>query len=372
MDLISRVCCLLCVCVLILNLVSVTSASEPIWRQRRRGPDDCKPIVVAHRGASGYVPEHTIGAYALAITMGADYVEPDLVMTRDGILISRHENELSRTTDVAERPEFAAKRRTRNINGKNITGWFSEDFTLCEIKTLRAVEAVPHIRTGNTRLNKAYDIPTFQEIIDLVKALELSENRTIGIYPEIKYGTHFQRLGLAMEPKIVEIFHKNGYIGKNAPVYIQSFEVNNLKELKKLTNLRLLQLFGNKLDMPYDQAELGTGLTFGAMATPSGLANIAKYAAAVGPEKGYIIPRTLTNKLSSPTTFVRNAHAVGLQVHPWTFRAENFYLPREFQSSDAIYEFGDSVGEIKAFLEAGIDGLFVDHPDILVRVRGPC
>lgn len=229
---------------------------------------------------------------------------------------------------------------------------------------------MPLVRPANTRMNKAYDIPTFQELIDLVKALEISENRTIGIYPELKYGTYFQQLGLAMEPKVVEVFHKNGYTDKDAPVYIQSFEVNNLKELKRMTNLRLLQLYNSKISMPFDQANLGTGLTYGDMSTPEGLANVAKYASAVGPEKGYIIPRTLLNKLGSPTTFVKDAHAVGLQVHVWTFRAENMYLPKTFQNGNVISDFGDSLGEIKEYLAAGIDGLFVDHPDILVRHRG--
>lgn len=363
---------LLCTTLVILNFDSVSPVTNSRGVPKRRGPDDCRPVVVAHRGASGYVPEHTLGAYALAITMGADYVEPDLVMTRDGVLICRHENELSRTTDVAEIEEFSGRFKMKIINGRNVSGWFSEDFTIEEIKTLRAIEALPLVRPANTRMNKAYDIPTFQELIDLVKALEISENRIIGIYPELKYGTYFQQLGLAMEPQVVEIFHKNGYTEKDAPVYIQSFEINNLKELKKMTNLRLLQLFNSKISMPFDQAQLGTGLTFGDMATPEGLTNVAEYASAVGPEKGYIIPRTLSNRLGSPTTFVKDAHAVGLQVHPWTFRAENIYLPTEFQRGNVISDFGDSIGEIKAFLAEGIDGLFVDHPDILVRLRGPC
>ncbi|CAH2099841.1 unnamed protein product [Euphydryas editha] len=353
-------------------VIVIVRPFDDVIKLGRRGPDDCKPVVVAHRGASGYVPEHTLGAYALAITMGGDYVEPDLVMTSDGHLISRHENELSHTCDVATRLEFADRYSTKNVSGRIVKGWFSEDFTLAEIKTLRAVEPLPLIRPGNARLDKAYEIPTFQEIIDLVKALEVSENRTIGIYPELKNGLYFQRLGLAMEEKVVEIFHKNGYIGKNAPVYIQSFEVSNLKKLKKMTNLRLLQLYTVSRNQPFDQAELGTGLTYLKMATAEGLANVAEYAEAVGPEKSYIIPRNFLNNLGSPTRFVKNAHAVGLQVHPWTFRAENVYLPKEFQSKGSLFGFGDLEGEIKVFLAAGIDGLFVDQPDILIRIRGQC
>ncbi|XP_041974004.1 glycerophosphodiester phosphodiesterase, periplasmic-like [Aricia agestis] len=341
--------------------------------ERRRGPDDCKPVVVAHRGASGYVPEHTTGAYALAVTMGADYVEPDAVMTKDGHIIARHENELSLSTDVAEREEFANRYRTQNINGVPTSGWFSEDFTLAEIKTLRSIERIPNIRPGNARMDGAYDVPTLQEIIDLVRGLEISENRTIGIYPEIKHSTHFQRIGLGMEQPLVDIFHNNGYIGPDAPVYIQSMEVNNLKELKKITNLRLVQLFGaNRNSLPFDQAELGTDLTYGKMATPEGLAEIATYASAVGPDKGYIIPRDENDNLASATSFVADAHRVGLQVHPYTFRSENTYLPREFRSSDADHEIGDMQSELRAFIEAGIDGAFVDQPDLLNRLRNNC
>ncbi|CAG9575869.1 unnamed protein product [Danaus chrysippus] len=337
----------------------------------RRGADDCKPLVIAHRGASGYVPEHTLGSYALAVTMGADYVEPDLVMTRDGHLIARHENELSFSTNVDQHPEFADRRRTQTINGRNISGWFSEDFTLEEIKTLRSKETMSIFRIANVRMNEAFQVPTFQEVIDLIKVLEISENRTIGICPEIKYGTHFQQLGLAMEELVVNVLHKNGYVERNAPAFIQSFEVTNLKQLKKITDIRLIQLYGAKSSTPYDQVLLGSNLTFGYMATPEGLANVATYASGVGPEKSYIIPRNLLNKLDTPTSFVKDAHALGLEVHPYTFRAENIFLPREYQIND-VNGLGNLTQEIKAFIDTGIDGLFIDHPDKLISVRGKC
>lgn len=360
----------LCVCFLLsLTKVSDTKQSR---NEIRRGADDCKPTVVAHRGASGYVSEHTLGSYALAITMGSDYVEPDLVITRDGHLIARHENNLGVSTDVARRPEFASRRRTQRVAGNLVNGWFSEDFTLAEIKTLKSIEPMQITRQANTRMDRSLDVPTFQEIIDLVKAMEISENRTIGIYPELKYSTHFQRLGLPMEKKLVDIFHRNGYVGKAAPAYIQSFEVNNLRALKNITDIRLVQLYDSKSKIPYDLSEVGKTLTYGEMATPAGLAEVAKYASAVGPAKGYIIPRDAFNNLGQPTSFVKDARAVGLEVTPYTFRAENVFLPREFQIGNNIYDFGDLERELRAFMDAGVDGVFIDQPEILVRVRGPC
>lgn len=336
--------------------------------------DFCQPLVIAHRGASGYVPEHTLGAYALAVTMGSDYIEPDVVITSDGQLIARHDNELGLTTDVADRSEFASRYRTQQVDGFTVSGWFTEDFTLAEIKMLRAIERIPNIRPGNVRMDGAFDVPTMQEIIDLIKGMEVSYSRRIGIYPEIKHATHFQRLGLSMEQPLVDILNQNGYRGPEAPIYIQSFEVNNLKELSKITDMKLIQLFASRnTSQPYDQEQLGTGLTYADMATPEGLREIAEYAYAVGPAKNYIIPRDENNRLTSATTFVQDAHAVGLKVHPYTFRAENLYLPIEFQSDDpSPAAIGDFSGELKAFYATGIDGLFSDQPDISARVREVC
>lgn len=272
---------------------------------RHPASDERSPLVIAHRGASGYVPEHTLGAYALAVMMGADYVEPDLVMTRDGKLVARHDNELGLTTDVAQHPEFADRKRTQKVDGVELTGWFSEDFTLAELKTLRAIERIPTIRPGNARLDGTFEIPTLQEIIDLVKSLQISQQRTIGLYPEIKHGTHFQRLGLAMERPLVKTLHRNGYLGPRAPVFIQSFEVNNLKELKRLTGIRLVQLYGS--GQPYDQQAAGGSLTYAEMATAKGLRQVARYAYGVGPDKSYVIPRDANGNLGQPTRFVGDA-----------------------------------------------------------------
>lgn len=348
---------------------------EPSSEPTTPAPDSefCSPLIIGHRGASGYVPEHTLGSYALAVLLGADYIEPDLVMTSDKQLISRHENELSLGTDVSNHPEFASRRRTQTIDGNEVTGWFTEDFTLAELKTLRAVERIPDIRPGNARLDGAFQIATFQEIIDLAKSLQVSQNRVIGLYPEIKHSTHFRTIGLPLEQAVVDILHKNGYQGASAPVYIQSFEINNLKELKNMTQLRLLQLFDSKSMSPYDQVQQGTNLTYGAMATPEGLREVATYAYAVGPDKSYIIPRDENNNLGEATSFVADAHAAGLKVHPYTFRAENNFLPTEFQSVDRNpTSIGNFTAEIQAFFDAGVDGLFSDQPDIPARTRSPC
>lgn len=334
---------------------------------------ECKPLVIGHRGAPGYVPEHTLGSYALAITMGADYIEPDLVITKDGKLIARHDNELGFTTDVSEHPEFASRRRNQTVDGNEINGWFTEDFTLEEIKTLRAIERIPDIRPGNARLNGAFTVPTLQEIIDLAKSLQVSQQRVIGIYPEIKHSTYFKNIGLPMEQLVVDTLHNNSYKGRDAPIYIQSFEVGNLKELKGMTDLRLLQLYeSDKSLKPFDQVGLSNGLTYGDMSTPEGLKEVATYAYAVGPDKSYIIPRDSNNHLGTPTSFVQDAHAAGLKVHPYTFRAENTFLPSEYRNGDSPNAMGDLSSEIRAYLEAGIDGLFSDQPDIPLRLRDPC
>lgn len=353
---------------LMLPLMAAAAQENPSHGQQARAQSsELHPLVIAHRGSSGHVPEHTLASYALAVMAGADYIEPDLVMTRDGHLIARHDNELGLTTDVAQRPEFADRKRTQSIDGVSLTGWFSEDFTLAEIKTLRAIERIPAIRPGNARLDGAFEVPTLQEIIDLAKSLQISQQRTIGLYIETKHPTHFQQLGLALEQPLVETLRRNGYNSRKAPVYIQSFEVQNLKTLSQLTPLRLVQLFD--AGQPYDQQVRGTGLTYAQMATPAGLRTIAGYADGVGPSKGYIIPRDASGNLGSPTDFVPNAHAAGLEVHPYTFRAENSFLPADLRSSEDPAERGDIEAEIRAFLDAGIDGLFIDQPDIAVRLR---
>nr|QTY40897.1 venom polypeptide precursor [Doratifera vulnerans] len=336
-------------------------------------PDVCNPIVIAHRGASGYVPEHTLGAYALAITMGADYIDIDLVMTKDGHLIARYDNELSLTTDVADHPEFADRRRIQRIDTIEKDGWFTEDFTLEEIKSLRAIERIPEIRPGNARMDGSFEIPTFAEFLDLVQAMQISENRLIGVYPEIKHSIHFQSKGLLMEKLLVDMLHERGYVGPEAPVYIQSFEISSLKYLSNITDLQLIQLMKTGEMQPYDQLLEGTTLTYNEMSTPEGLREIATYAHGVAPHKSSII-NVNENNLGFETTFVRDAHAVGLKVHPYTFRKENYFLPTEYKSSNPSddTDLGNFEYELRRYLETDIDGLFTDDPDVVVGVRGPC
>ncbi len=350
----------------LLALPFTASAEQPTAPAAKRA-DDGKPLIIAHRGASGYLPEHTLAAYAIAVLQGADYIEPDLVMSKDGQLFARHDNELGLTTDVARHPEFAERKRKQRIDGVELDGWFSEDFTAAELKRLRAIERIPDIRPGNTRLDGQFEIPTLQEIIDLVKALQVSQGREIGLYIETKHPAHFQQLGLAMEKPLVQALARNGYRDAEAPVYIQSFEVGNLKALRQLSSLRLVQLYGK--GQPQDQVVQGNPLTYAQMATPAGLKAVAEYANGVGPDKGYVIPRQPDGSLGEPTPFVTDAHAAGLKVHPYTFRAENQFLPTDLQRGSDPATRGDIEAELRAFLATGIDGLFIDQPDIAVRLR---
>lgn len=326
-------------------------------------------VIIAHRGASGYLPEHTLEAYALAVRLGADFIEPDLVMTRDGVLVARHDNVLNLTTDVADHPEFAARRTTKSVDGEQVEGWFSEDFTLAELKTLRAVERIPDVRPRNAAYNGLFTIPTLDEIIALVAEMRGETGRVIGIYPETKHPTYFRAAGLAMERALVETLERNGLKGREAPVFLQSFEIGNLMELRTMTDLPLIQLLW-KEGKPFDVQAAGGATTYDAMATPAGLQAIAAYADGVGPEKNhFIIPLDGEGRLDTAraTSFVADAHAAGLKVHPYTFRAENHFLPAPFRSTGPATAAGDLDGEIAAFLALGIDGFFTDDPDAGVR-----
>ncbi|MDZ8136422.1 MAG: glycerophosphodiester phosphodiesterase [Nostoc sp. DedQUE04] len=315
---------------------------------------DASPIIIAHRGASGYRPEHTLAAYELAIALGADYIEPDLVSTKDGILIARHENEISETTNVTIHTEFAHLQTTKIIDGESKTGWFTEDFTLKELKTLRAKERIPQLRSQNTTYDGLLEIPTLQEIIDLVKVKSGEINRTIGIYPETKHPTYFQSIGLALEPPLLATLTANGYQGANAPVFIQSFEVGNLQDLSTKTDLPLVQLLNNS-GKPYDFVVSGCDRTYADLITASGLKEIAKYAQAIGIHKNLLVPRDNNGKLQSPTSLVIDAHAAGLLVHAWTFCNEDCFLPLDFQ--------GNPQGEYELFFSLSVDGVFSDYPD---------
>jgi glycerophosphoryl diester phosphodiesterase len=330
-----------------------------------------RPIVIGHRGASGYRPEHTLASYQLAIEMGADFIEPDLVATKDGVLVARHENDISGTTNVADHPEFAARRTTKVIDGVPITGWFTEDFTLAELKTLRAKERLPQLRPQNTAYDGRFEVPTLQEIIDLAR--HSGRGGRVGIYPETKHPSYFASIGLPLEERLVDILDRNGYRGKEAPVFIQSFEVGNLKKLRTMTRLPLIQLL-DASGKPYDFVLSGDPRTYADLAKAAGLADIATYADGVGVNKSLIVPRDANNNLLPPTTLIRDAHAVGLLVHGWTFRAENNFLPNEFRlgnpaDPDYLRRYGDADAEDRLFFALGIDGEFADQPDIAVAAR---
>ena len=305
-------------------------------------------IVIAHRGASGERPEHTIAAYELAIAQGADFIEPDLVPTKDGVLVARHENEISGTTDVADKPEFAARKATRTIDGQQVTGWFTEDFTLVELKTLRAKERLPMLRPDNKAYDGKFEIPTLAEVIALAQA------KGVGIYPETKHPSYFASIGRPLEARLVDQLKAAGWSKRSDPVFIQSFEVNNLKALRKLTDLKLVQLM-DKDGVPAD----GAATSYAAMRTPESLRAIAGYADGIGPAKDAV-----------SAELVSAAHAAGLKVHPWTFRAENYFLPLRRKSGIDPRKQGDLAGEIADYLAMGVDGVFSDHPAIAVQTVG--
>ena len=346
---------------------------------RKRNLPVSGPLVIGHRGASGYVPEHTLVSYFIAIQQGADYAEPDLVMTQDGVLVARHENEIGGTTDVAAHPRFARRRTVKRIDGIEQEGWFSEDFTLAELKTLRARERIPEVRPANKRFNGQFEIATFDEVLRLIRSL--NEQRTaaarqvgaappkpIGIYPETKHPTYFDGLKLSMDRPLLQSLKRYGYEGRRAPVFIQSFEVGNLRRLRKKTQVPMVQLIEAR-GAPYDFVAAGDSRTYADLITPAGLRDIARYADAIGPSKTLVIPRLAEGSLASPTSLVTDAHAAGLGVHPWTFRAENHFLPTEGLGPREATELGDLGAELTAYLDTGIDGFFTDHPDLGVRIR---
>ena len=313
------------------------------------------PLVIAHRGASGERPEHTRAAYELAIEQGADFIEPDLVMSKDGQLVVRHENEIGGTTDVADHPGFAARRTTKTIDGAPTTGWFTEDFTLAELRTLKARERLPALRPGNTAWADE-TILTFQEVVDIARAASARTGRVIGVAPELKHPSYFAALGLPMEPAFIEALRANDLMEADSPIIIQCFEINALRALAQVTDAPLLQLMspsGGPVDHP--------DMTYAAMATPEGLAGISAYADAVGVETALIIPRTPAGAAGTPTTLVEDAHAAGLKVVAWTFRAEDIFVPTDHR--------GDLPGWIRRFYDLGVDAVFSDFPAVAVRTR---
>jgi glycerophosphoryl diester phosphodiesterase len=336
-----------------------------------------RPFVIAHRGASGYVPEHTLAGYFIAIEQGADYVEPDLVISKDGALLARHENEIGGTTDVASHPEFAARKATKSIDGESVTGWFTEDFTLAELKTLRARERLPELRRGNTRYDGVFTIPTFDEVLELVAAADaqraadarakgLPPPARIGIYPETKHPSYFAQLGLHFDERMLEALARHGYSKRSDPVCVQSFEVANLKTLRQRTDLPLVQLV-SPTGQPFDFTLAGDKRSYLDLMGDAGLKEIAGYADAIGPHKWMVVQ--FGPKGATATGLGRRARAAGLGIHVWTLRAENEFLPDKLRSSADVAAQGDMQTEIDALLDAGITGFFSDFPDLAVRAR---
>ena len=345
-----------------------------------------KPLVIGHRGAPGYLPDHTLEGYKRAIEMGADFIEPDLVATKDGVLVARHEPNITGTTDVATRPEFADRKTKKMVDGVEEEGWFASDFTLAEIKTLRAIQPLADRDPSH---NGKYQIPTLQEVLDLAKSEGAKAGRTVGVYPETKHPTYHAGLGLPLEDRLLAMLAQYGYTTKASPVIVQSFEVSNLKYLRTKTQIRLVQLVDAydikpdgsmeltaPYDKPYDFAVAGDARTFASLLTPEGLKEVKTYADGIGPWKPYLIPskQVDANKDGQPddlngdgviderdrvmmpaTDVVKNAHAVGLVVHPYTFRSEAKRLASDFK--------GDPKAEYRLFYELGVDGVFADFPD---------
>ena len=345
-----------------------------------------KPLVIGHRGAAGYLPDHTLEGYKKAIAMGADFIEPDLVATSDGVLVARHEPNITGTTDVSKRAEFASRKTKKMVDGVEEEGWFASDFTLAELKTLRAIQP---LSDRDPQFNGQFQIPTFVEVLDLAKSEGAKAGRTVGVYPETKHPTYHAALGLPLEDRLLATLAQYGYTTKASPVIVQSFEVANLKYLRSKTQVRLVQLVdGNDLnadgsidltapyDKPYDFAVVGDTRTFASLLTPAGLQQVKTYADGIGPWKPYLIPSKLVDNnkdgkpddlngdgkiderdrvMMAPTDVVKNAHAAGLFVHPYTFRSEAKRLASDFK--------GDPKAEYRLFYQLGVDGVFSDFPD---------
>jgi glycerophosphoryl diester phosphodiesterase len=320
-----------------------------------------QPIVIAHRGASGERPEHTLAAYQLALEQGADFIEPDLVITKDGVLVCRHENEISTTTNVADKPEFAGRKTKKEIDGRSVEGWFTEDFTLAELKKLRARERLPDVRKSNVTYDGQFEIPTFEEVLQLLRDWKQKTKKTVGVYPETKHPTYFGMLELPPEKPLIELVKKYGYDNKNAPIFIQSFETSNLKLLRRRTKARLIQLI-DVIGRPFDWTLAEDKRTYAQLITPGGLSDISTYADGIGVHKDLVISRDTEGNLGAVTNLIHDAKQSGLLIHVWTFRNEDSFLPKNLA--------GKPEEELKRFFAAGVHGVFSDYPGLAVKVRG--
>jgi glycerophosphoryl diester phosphodiesterase len=321
------------------------------------------PAVVAHRGASGYRPEHTLGAYQLALDMGADVIEQDLVATRDGHLVCRHENDITGTTDVAGHPEFADRRTTKSVDGTELTGWFTEDFTLAELKTLRAVERLPERRQHNTLYDGRWEVPTFDEVLRWAEEEGRRRHRPVWLHIETKHPSYFRSLDLALEERLARLLRRYGRHRRHAPNFVQSFEPSSIERMHRLVDCPGVVLLWTADSRPWDFVQAGDPRTVTDLVTPEGLEWIAGFARGIGPVTDLVIPKNADGSLGEPTTLVRDAHAQGLVLHPYTMRNENAFLPAEYRRGDDPDAYGDAFGAFRAYFETGIDGIFTDNPD---------
>ena len=344
----------------------VGTAAQAAVRDR---PGRRRSLVIGHRGAAGYRPEHTLASYELAARMGADFIEPDLVSTKDGVLVARHEPEIGGTTDVASRPEFAGRRQTVVLDGLSVTGWFTHDFTLAELKTLRASERIPANRPHNTLYDGRWEIPTFEEVLKWQDEQTRKRGRQVWIYPETKHPTYFRKLGLNLEERVAKLLRKYGKDKRDAPVIIQSFEPTSIQRLNKLVDNPLAVLLSSADSRPWDFVESGDPRTVADLVTRKGLREIAGYARGIGPTLDLVIPKDADGRLTTPTTLVKDAHAVGLVLHPYTMRNENPFLPAEFRKGTDADAYGDVFGAFQAYFATGIDGVFTDNPDTGLLAR---
>ncbi|HEX5566609.1 MAG TPA: glycerophosphodiester phosphodiesterase [Streptomyces sp.] len=321
------------------------------------------PAVIAHRGASGYRPEHTIGAYQLALDMGADVIEQDLVPTRDGHLVCRHENDITGTTDVADRPEFADRRTTRTVDGARLTGWFTEDFTLAELKRLRATERIPDVRPDNTLYDGRWTIPSFEEVLRWAEQEGRRRGRPVWLHVETKHPTYFRGLGLGLEERLAELLRRYGRHRANSPTFLQSFEPGSMRRLAGLVETPRVVLLSSAASRPWDFVAEGDPRTVADLITPEGLRWISGFAQGVGPTLDLVVPRGPDGRLGEPTALVRDAHSSGLVLHPYTLRNENRFLPAGFHRGTDPDGYGDAFGALRTYFATGIDGIFTDHPD---------
>ncbi|MFJ4781327.1 glycerophosphodiester phosphodiesterase [Streptomyces sp. NPDC088762] len=331
---------------------------------RRGGYRDLPcPTVIGHRGASGYRPEHTLGSYQLALDLGADVIEQDLVPTKDGHLVCRHENEIGGTTDVADHPEFAPRRTTKSVDGVSVTGWFTEDFTLAELKTLRAKERIPAVRQRNTLYDGQWAVPTFEEVLRWADREGKRRGRAVWLHVETKHPSYFRALGLPLEEPLAKLLRRYRRDGQGAALFLQSFEPSSIQRLSRLVSAPRVVLLSAANTRPWDFELAGDPRTVADLVKPEGLRWIAGFAQGIGPTMDLILPRDASGGLGTPTTLVADAHAQGLILHPYTARNENTFLPAGHRKGSDPAAYGDAFGAFRTYFEQGIDGIFTDNPD---------